>query len=75
MQHSFGELPAPANAELPVEDLRLVVEDLKRLLDGVGEKIEDRAESPTPSGNIRIDTSVDHKTLGGDAGTLHLAAV
>ena len=62
MHHSFHELPASANAE----PTRLVVEDLKRLLDGVGEKIGDGVESPTPSGNIRVDTSVDDnlKLLG-----------
>ncbi|KAM5544298.1 hypothetical protein V8D89_001958 [Ganoderma adspersum] len=71
-QHSFREPPPPTLppvTEPTVEVLHQEAEELKRLFDGLGEKIEESVESPSPTGNAQVDGSMDGATLGGDAGT------
>ena len=61
-QHSFREPPPPPPVVEPtVEVLHQEAEELKRLLDGLGEKIEEVGvvESPSAGESTRVDASVD----------------
>ncbi|PIL25345.1 hypothetical protein GSI_13234 [Ganoderma sinense ZZ0214-1] len=67
-RHSFREPPAPPVEEPTVEVLRQEAEELKRLLDGLGEKIEEggevqveAAEKQTPS-TSSVDVPVEAGT-------------
>ena len=74
-EHSFRELPpSPPVGERAVEALCFPGGRLKRLIDGLWEKIEENVVSPMPSGNMQVNTSVDGATLGGDVDTQHPAA-
>ena len=61
-RHSFREAsPPPPVVEPTVEVLHQEAEELKRLLDGLGEKIEEVGvvESPSAGESTRVDASVD----------------
>ena len=74
-QHSFHEqpteIPVWADAEPAVDVLHQEAEELKRLLDGLGETIEGSAKGVTSSGDAQVDAGVEVVTASGDASTEH----
>ncbi|KAM5544300.1 hypothetical protein V8D89_001960 [Ganoderma adspersum] len=67
-QHSFREPPPPAAAEPTVDVLLQEAEELKRLLDGLGERIEKGVESPSSVGReVQVGVTEKDATVSGDA--------
>ena len=54
-----------------MEVLHREAEELKRLLDGLGETIEGSVKGVTLSGDAQVDAGVEVVTSSGDASTEH----